>query len=371
MKGKCTAVIAVTAIMVLFPILCRGGDDHDARNRGPITVSFLPYAHNPVLDKGTSGAWDDAIVFVSHVVYKDGLFHLFYNGKRSNTPVGIGYATSPDGFNFTKSDMNPILTGSGSGFDAFQVSGPVPLIVGDTWVLYYSGRPSPGAGPGQAIGRATALSPTGPWSRDANPVLTVGSPGEWDSGWIAPNVIVTTDDGYVLYYTAGMQFGVPPQLIGMATSKDGITWTKYHDPRFTAHPYAESTPVLLPGPADSWDSRSVAFNWARKTGRLWEMFYSGVSDVPLANGLLSHQLGYAISLDGIHWVKYWKNPIMTLAMDPLAASTGYMEVPSVIQRGSVYFMYYDYGQVRGAFGVALGTITRCPEFCEDERWQCD
>jgi hypothetical protein len=47
-----------------------------------------------------------------------------------------------------------------------------------------------------------------------------------------------------------------------------------------------------------------------------------------------------------------------------------MEVPAVAVKGSVYFMYYDYGQIRGGFGAALGTVTRCPQLCDDERPGC-
>jgi hypothetical protein len=360
-------LFSMAMVLVVFWAAAAASEDNGNKRHGNVNVNFLTYAHNPVLDKGPAGAWDDGIVFVPHVVYKDGLFHLFYNGIRSKPPVAIGYATSPDGFTFTKSE-NPILTGSGTGIDAFQVSGGTPLLVGDTWVLYYSARSAPGPGPGAVIGRATALNPTGPWTRDTTPVLTTGSPGEWDSGFVAPSAVIATDEGYFMYYTAGMQFGVPPQLIGMATSPDGITWAKYHNPDITTHPYAESTPVFLPGPPGSWDSRSVSFPSVLKTADGWEMFYTGITDIPIC---CDHQVGYAISHDGIHWKKYRGNPVLAEPMDPLAQSTRYMEVPAVAVKGSVYFMYYDYGQIRGGFGAALGTVTRCPQLCDDEGKTCE
>ncbi len=362
------SLLWITAILIMI-VAAAPASAQNRSDRGKLSINFLPYEHNPVLDKGVAGAWDDGMVFVPHVVSKDGLFHLFYNGRPSSPPtVGIGYATSPDGFNFTKSDLNPILTGSGSGFDAAQVTAGTPLLLGDTWVLYYNARSAPGPGPGPAIGRATAATPTGPWTRDTAPVLVVGSPGEWDSGFITPNSIIATEEGYVMYYTAGVQFGVPPQLIGMATSPDGITWTKYHNQRFTQHPYAESTPVLMPGPSGTWDSRSVSFNTVLKSAKGWEMFYTGITDIPVC---CSHQIGYATSHDGIHWTKYQQKPILTLSMDPLGQSTGYMEVPSLVVNGTVYYMYYDYGQVRGGIGAALGTVTRCPQFCDDSQGLCE
>jgi hypothetical protein len=369
---RVTLLFSIPMILLALFAVTAASEDNGNKRHGAINVEFVTYAHNPVLALGTAGAWDDGTVNVGHVLYKDGLFHLFYNGKRNTTPAAIGYATSTDGFNFIKSDSNPILKGSGAGLDAFAANTGAPLVDGDAWILYYSARSVPGVGPGPAIGRATALSPIGPWSKDASPVLTVGSPGEWDSGWVAPNSVIKTDDGYVMYYTAGINFGVPPQLIGRATSPDGITWTKYHNPDMTTHPYAESTPVFLPGPPGSWDSRSVSFSSVLKTAYGWEMFYTGVSDVPTC---CDHQVGYASSHDGIHWERYRDNPVLSLAMDPLGMTARYIEAPAVAVRGSVHFLYYDYGTRTYApisgLGAALGTVTRCPELCDDEGKTCE
>jgi hypothetical protein len=53
-------------------------------------------------------------------------------------------------------------------------------------------------------------------------------------------------------------------------------------------------------------------------------------------------------------------------MDPLAKQSRYAEIPTVVVRGSVFFMYYDYGTGYYApisgFGAALGTVGRALEF---------
>jgi predicted GH43/DUF377 family glycosyl hydrolase len=360
MNRRIVSLLSIVAMVILFSGINIASDDlHLNMN---MRVNFMPYEHNPVFAPGPAGSWDDKLVFMPHVVHKDGLFHLFYNGS-NGSKMAIGYANSPDGFTFTRSTANPVLDGEGSGFDAFQVTAGLPLVVGDTWILYYSARSAPGPGPGQAIGRATASSPEGPWTRDFAPVLVAGSPGEWDSGFVTPNSVIATDDGYVMYYTGGAQFGVPPQLIGVATSLDGVHWVKYNDPCTTAPPFAESDPVLDLGPAGSYDSRSASFACVLKTTSGWEMFYNAITDMPTC---CDHQIGYAVSDDGIHWTKYEDNPILALSMEPLAASSRYMESSSVIVKGSTYFLYYDYGPARGGIGVALGTVSRCHSDMDQE-----
>jgi hypothetical protein len=76
---------------------------------GPWTI----WDHNPVLAAGSSGAWDDGGYSESKVTYWDGLFHIFYGGAKEYQPriltrESIGYASSADGFHFTRFGGNPV-----------------------------------------------------------------------------------------------------------------------------------------------------------------------------------------------------------------------------------------------------------------------
>lgn len=76
---------------------------------GPWTI----WDGNPVLSAGSPGAWDDGGYSESKVTYWDGLFHIFYGGAKEYQPriltrESIGYATSPDGFHFTRYGGNPV-----------------------------------------------------------------------------------------------------------------------------------------------------------------------------------------------------------------------------------------------------------------------
>ncbi len=320
---------------------------------------FVPYQSNPVLTQGAPGSWDAEAIFSSYVTFHDGLYHMYYNGISSPDleTMAIGYATSVDGQSFTRHAANPILTGDESGFDARRVGYGVPLLEGDAWTLYYNA--GSGTSPGKTIGRATSSDPAGPWRRAMHYVLAVGSPGEWDSKFIIPESVIATDEGYVMYYSGeytyydenGLASGAA--MIGMATSPDGIVWTKYNDPSTTGPPFAESDPVLQPGPDGSWDVVGVWECAVRKTTSAWEMFYTG-------SDLQSVQIGYATSADGIHWIKHDDNPIIVPEIDPLATKTEpfILEAPSIIVNDSTYTLYYDYGLATSGIGIAVGEIPR-------------
>jgi predicted GH43/DUF377 family glycosyl hydrolase len=134
---------------------------------------------------------------------------MFYGTFQSkDKPVAIGYATSEDGFDWTKYDGNPVLQGDESGFDAFGVTRPVVIVTADNqWVMYYNGIPKSNNVFGQAIGRATAPALAGPWRQDEVPVLEVGRPGEWDARFLFPDSVIEIEDEYLMYYSSGFQTG--------------------------------------------------------------------------------------------------------------------------------------------------------------------
>lgn len=70
-----------------------------------------------VLDKGSSGQWDDRDVSSPTVHIEGDTFYLFYEGRGTPTTRGsVGLATSSDGESFTK-QPNPVATGTDAGTD--------------------------------------------------------------------------------------------------------------------------------------------------------------------------------------------------------------------------------------------------------------
>ncbi|MFC1739809.1 hypothetical protein ACFL1G_12295, partial [Planctomycetota bacterium] len=66
---------------------------------GPWTM----YEHNPLITRGDWSAWDDGGHSEAKVLYREGVFHLFYGGGSPYGPfVSIGYAYSFDGYNWIR-----------------------------------------------------------------------------------------------------------------------------------------------------------------------------------------------------------------------------------------------------------------------------
>ena len=109
--------------------------------------------------------------------------------------------------------------------------GPMPaeaLLVDDTWVLYGWGA-SIGAQRADASWRATAPGPAGLWTVDPGMELEAGAPGAWDGGGAVTSAVVATPDGYLLWYE-GYPEQPGPESIGLATSRDGVAFTKETHP---------------------------------------------------------------------------------------------------------------------------------------------
>ena len=233
---------------------------------------FTPYTSgNPVIPKGLAGSWDMEAVFWPIVSVVNDTFYLTYLGNDNHpaNPVKIGLATSPDGYTFTKSISSPILEGDGSGFDAHQTDGGPLHFQNGTWNLYYSGQSTPPSAVGTVIGKATANNPHGPWNTSEDTLLTVGSASEWDSEFITPVALVENNSDLYLYYFGGDIWPFGSHKIGLAISSDGgITWLKYDDLTTTTAPFAESDPVLSPGP-DSCDNIAIWGFSVLNRGSFW------------------------------------------------------------------------------------------------------
>lgn len=345
------------SIRILFVIIMAGCRDHNS----PVLLKFSAWEQNPILVPGDPGAWDDLFLWNPQIVAHDGVFYLFYLGGNVSGRMAVGLATSEDGLHFIKHSNNPVLAPEVEGFGSYTV-GPGIVLQRDTaWWIYYNAQDLASFAPGRAAGRATSTSLNGPWVKDKLPVITSASKGEWDAGFIIPSSVLTLSDGtLMMFYTGGEDVAFFDNFyVGMATSPDGIVWTKYNDPLTTQHPFAGSDPVLMTGKNGEWDG---AFLWMpnvtiHENG--FRMYYSA-SATNQRTGLKS--IGYAESRDGIHWVKYEGNPVFGIEQITESNNHGdvtFMENPALIYLDTICYMYYEYGgsQVESSkIGVAKAKL---------------
>ncbi len=304
-----------------------------------------------VLPVGESGTWDDTSIRFPHVIYYENMYHMYYVHFTSLIkPQAIGYASSEDGIHFTRRDA-PIFEGDGDGFDAVSINRAIVMVEDDgTFVMYYNGSDSVGNPPfGKTLGRATAPTPTGPWTRDPEPILTTGSLRRWDGGFIFPDTVLKDENGQYRMYFSGN--GTGKGMVGLATSPDGIHWEKYDDPTTTDIPFDESDPIFVPSDdVQDWDYTVAWGAGVIRTESGYEMVYTGGS---AGSGGFIGGLGFATSEDGINWIKYGENPVVMLSSDNIL-------FPSLLRINDQYMAYYGVtGRNGGAFTeayLAIGTV---------------
>lgn len=161
-----------------------------------------------------------------------------------------------------------------------------------------------------------------------NPVLTVGPSGSFDSRWVIDPCVIRVNNEFRLYYTGNN--GTITQA-GLATSRDGIHWTKY-----------SGNPILTVVPG-TWESIGANAPRVYYEGTSYRMIYAG------NNGIV--QCGYATSTDGIHWTRYAANPVMRA--DPGTWDQAGVQANAIVVCDGRIFLFYN--ATAGPMGFAVPT----------------
>ena len=196
----------------------------------PDGISWTKVHPNPVLEPEV-GTWDESTVEGQMVLRENGTYKMWYTGwSPTNEVGGIGYATSPDGLNWTKHPGNPVFVGT---TETWEEGGPgycTIMPVPGGYKMWYTGVNADWTK--SNIGYAESVDGI-VWQSDTlnNPVLTSGTTGQWDENLNSPQVVFI-DSVYHMWYT-GRKLTDTTREIGWATSRDGITWSKHPDPVLT------------------------------------------------------------------------------------------------------------------------------------------
>ena len=305
---------------------------------------FHFYKDNPVLRRSDDPDWDNVFIDPGAMIHTDGMFHMFFNGINGfPAPVGVGYATSSDGYHWKREVNEPVLKATqleGSnilGSNLFVTS--VVIEDNGTWALYFytlSGSNFNGQG---EIGRATAPTPTGPWVIDSDPVLSPGAEGSWDDVQVTSPNVLHVNNGYIMYYDG--HASSTTSMIGMASSTDGIHWTKHDDPSTTEPEFAESDPVLTTS-ADGWDSVRVIDPNVVRTSDGWTMVYL----VTTGGGKFSagtYSFGVATSTDGTHWEKSRQNPVLSNKNHNFWSAS---YLVTMLHVEDTFYLYFDFASTK-------------------------
>ncbi len=211
-----------------------------------------PAGKESVVNQGNTGDWPTGNQCGDPDVLKlDGQYWItFWStcNRRNGAFDGMGIKRSPDGIHWTPEPANPVFyMGPNGDWDEMVVGDHAMIRDGDRFKLWHVGITRGQRGYRNEFGYAESLDGIHWRKCRLNPVLTQGKPGTWDGGWIYAAGIVKIDD----------------------------------EPSGT-HVYA-GKPVAS-----------------------YHLFYTGQ---PSNNEVICgvKRIGYAFSLDGVHWVK-WDDP---------------------------------------------------------------
>ncbi len=245
----------------------------------PDGLQWIKYP-KPILTRSpVVGQWDNGSVIPGNIFWDGSEYVLYYEGSNPGSGRAFGYATSPDTIHWTKYPANPVMTRSTSA-DTQYFNYPFTLKVGGTYKMWYTS--------GNKISLAT--SPDGiSWTRvnGGSAVLSPSGSSTWDGGYVYSAAVVYDSEAgtYLMSYSGIDPDGVTANT-GLATSTDGVLWTKY-----------SGNPIVALSPAGSWDSGDSVDNQGML---LWNgqltVYYSGDAAFPVyhnAADLRSYSIGAA------------------------------------------------------------------------------
>jgi beta-xylosidase len=233
---------------------------------GPFTWSAMP---EPVIARGEmSDVLNPSVASPDH--QGDGAYFNFYSeydGKVWSTSLAssfdgkewskVGHKLSPEGW-----EANIAANGSviqrGQGFFYWYQAGDPPRI-------------------------ALAQFESG-WKREPRAVVTKGPLGSFDEVAVADPYVIRVGDQFYLYYLG--QDKAKRQRLGVARSKDGVSWEKLR-----------SNPILDMGEVGAFDENGLGEPAVWSSGGSYWMLYTGRDRGE------RRRIGLAKSADGVHWAR--------------------------------------------------------------------
>jgi predicted GH43/DUF377 family glycosyl hydrolase len=277
-SGVIAGMIAATTFTFVYAQRVTG--DTKGETAFPYRWVLSRYPGNPVL-RAIPGTWEAEWFSVDSVIRRKDRLYLYYHGSdKGNRNTQLGLAFSSDGITWTRDPDNPVWKNAWHfGLRDVRV---YQLGESDFW-LYYSDFD-------EHIDLAHSTDGIHWKNFDRNPVLAPSQ--DWESLLMQECVLRLGEQWYMWYST----YEGKPRVTGLATSNDGIHWTKY-----------ARNPVLRLGEPGQWDDYSAFQPTVLFQDGSFHMLYTGSSK----KNPTGYQWGYALSKDGVRWTKSPENPIFT------------------------------------------------------------
>ena len=246
------------------------------------------------------------------ILKENGKYRMWFDSYTHGND--LGYAESNDGITWTEPEGTVLKdftrAKKGGWGDMNSDDAEVLKADGKYWMFYPAISSRLNNGNGWWNGMGMQFSDDGiHWTPyENNPMFDVGPTGSWDSLVVGDHGWIKDGDRFKLWFTgiSHPEYGYTNQF-GYAESFDGIHWKK-----------CMYNPVLKQGKPGDWDggwmSCAAVIKLGDKDDELatgvygggkgsYHLFYTGwPTNCESDEG--TSQIGYAFSLDGVHWVKY-------------------------------------------------------------------
>lgn len=287
----------------------------------------------PVMGMGSD--WDRVDALNPSVLYANGSLRNLYSGYDGKTwHTGISISADGVAWNNGAKILSP---DPGTWEGDYIAANGTALYEGRRYLYWYQ------AGRIPRIGLAISVDAQ-QWSKNPKPVVDTGPSGSWDERGVADPYVIERGDFYMYYLGEDR---ARRQRLGVARSKDGITWTKYR-----------SSPVLELGAPGAFDEIGLGEPavWSQH-GWYW-MLYTGRDRKEY------RRLGLARSRDGVNWVRVTDQPLLSGTHD---WDSKVVCDPTVMVEGDVVRVWFGGGNkaepaenLNGRIGYATLKITLTP-----------
>ncbi len=279
--------------------------------------------NNPLFTRSCS--WNSATVIAPEVIYINGLYYLWFNGRGSD-PFQIGLATSNDGINWNENENNPVMSfGNAGEFDESYIRQPNVIYNNGIFRMWYNGYDNSNK---SSIGYAESVDGINWVKHENNPVISAS-----EEKWVDIDIIVSSvlyhENKYHLWFKAKSSYFPQPsdksaRVSGYATSKDGLNWTIHPEPIHVSDVYEfEQT------------GNELAHVLLSENGYFETIYYGAITE---SYGTV-YCIGRALSSNGIDWEKDKLSPIIIHGeydeWNSMASSA-----PTVIRQGNKYQVWF-------------------------------
>jgi predicted GH43/DUF377 family glycosyl hydrolase len=237
-------------------------------------VQFEPSSQNPVFSGTGENTWDQKIRERGYILKEGDDYFMWYTGYKPDSEfMSLGYATSQDGFSWTRYVDNPI-------YDKNWTEDMMVLKVDGTYHMFAEGK-------GDIAHRLTSTDRIH-WTDHGSLVMRNSDGTPLSEGPYGTPTVWRENEIWYLFYERN-DLG-----IWLATSEDLEVWTNIQD-----------DPVIKMGP-ETYDQFGLAVNQIIKYQGWYYAYYHGTA----FEDWREWSTNVAASKDLVHWKKYGQNPIM-------------------------------------------------------------